>query len=150
MRSLDAILTVSQGPHGAPGPRGPHGPSGSEVRTLCGGWAGCLRGGGIHFPRRGCWHPAVPLLPLAVSPGPSRAARGSWSAGRCGREGERTRAGDCLGLGRHSQSCLGVAVLGSSFLSVIIRPLLTLNFASYRVSQGRLETQDPQEPQASL
>lgn len=51
MGSLDAFLTVSQGPPGAPGPRGPPGPSGSEVRILRLG-EGLQRWGHL-FPKKG-------------------------------------------------------------------------------------------------
>lgn len=86
MGSLDAILTVPQGPHGAPGPRGPHGPSGSEVRTL--GLGEGDRRGGHPFPKKrrlGSQAHFYPLLSLQGSPG----LRGG--VGQPGAVGEKVR-----------------------------------------------------------
>lgn len=143
MGSLDAILTIPQGPHGAPGPRGPHGPSGSEVRTL--GLGEGLQRWGHPFPKKGrlaLQSRFYPLLSLQGSPGlrggvgqPGAVGEKVRERGRWARQGwGGTTSSDWGWLSRGPFPCL---------------PTLNPHFASCRVSQGRLETQDCQEPQAS-
>lgn len=101
-----------------------------------------LRGGHLHFPKRGCWDLMVPHLPLTSLQGPPGLPGG---VGQPGAVGEKVRD---KGQGAASPAwgwlfwgappCLSQSDLSCPY------------FASYRVSQGRLETQDPQEPQASL
>lgn len=109
MGSLDATLTVPQGPHGAPGPRGPHGPSGSEVRTL--GLGEGFRGG-PSVSQEGEVGVPVSLLSLVVLQG-SPGLRGG--VGQPGAVGEKVRERGLHRVGEAQPVLIGGGCSGEPF-----------------------------------
>ena len=91
--------------------------------------------------------PPSHLYPLLSLQGPPGLPGGVGQPGAVG-EKVRERTRGCPGLGRLNQSCLvGAGGGGSSGCQEGTPP--HFHFASLRVSQESLETQDPPGPQAS-
>ena len=128
----------SSRPSGSPGPqqiRGEDsggGQDASEVRT----WLSQEGAVGITQSQ---------LYPLLSLQGPPGLPGGVGQPGAVGEKVRERENRSLPGAGRHSQSCLGGGCSGCQDGNAPHR-----HFASCRVSQVSLETQDPQESQASL